>query len=410
MNRFAEQRARGAVALGCAVIASFWLGTARAEEPPLRIGLGIDLSGPSTDNSGPHTVAAVQMAIDDFGGTILGRKIELLVGNDLSKPDLGSAIARQWIAEDKVDTILAASTSATTLAVLNLASRNQIPVEIIGAGSSDLTGKDCTAFSTQWIWDTYSLSKSVVAALTARGMNTWYLVTVDYSFGKAIESDLRTFVAANGGKVVGVSRHPLGATDLSAFILQAQASQAKVIAAGDTTNDLVNLIKGMNEFDVAAGGQTLAALAMSITQIHTLGLAASHDLQITTPFYHDMTDETRAWSKRLMARDGGHLPNMIQSGAYSATLQYLKAVAAAGTTAGPAVMAKLHVLPVDDFEMKDVHIRQDGQVMRPMYLVRVKKPSESKFDYDYYDVEATVPAEQAWRPLAESACPLLTSN
>lgn len=374
----------------------------------VRIGLMADQSGPYADNGGPGSALAIRLAIEDFGGTVLGKKVELLVVDDQNKPDIGSAAARKWIDQDGVDAIIGGSASSIALAVQEIMKERKKPYIIAGTGSSDLTGKACSPMMTQWGFDTYSLPKAAAKALVKQGLDTWYFVTVDYAFGHAWEKDTSAFVTEAGGKVLGSVKHPLGTTDFSSFLLQAQASKAKVIALANAGADFSNTIKQAKEFGITAGGQTIAVLGTTLNVMHGLGLELTQGMQFATPAYWDRNDETRAFAKRYMAAFNNKAPNFIQMSNYSAALHYLKAVQAAGTDEGVAVVAKMKSLPVNDFELKNVTIRADGQVMRPMYLVQVKKPTESKAPYDLYKVLSTVSAEDAWRPLAEGGCTFAT--
>lgn len=379
-------------------------GQAQAEEPPVKIGLMTLFGGGQV--GGKTVVAAAQMAIDDFGGEVLGRKIELLTADDQFKPDNASLIARRWLDQDKVSVIIPNTSTPSTLAVMDLAVPMNVPVLLAGPGSEILTNEKCSPLTANYIWNSYSLPRAVVNGLLGQGVNSWYMISVDNAFGKSMEANLEEFVTKGGGKVLGVSRHPIGMTDFSSLILQAQASGAQAIAYGTTGDDLVNLIKQSREFGIIEGGQKIAGLAVNIQAIHALGLQSAQGLQMVTPFYHDMNDETRAWTKRYMERPDTQVPTLIEAGMYSAVYHYLQAVKAAGTTAGDVVMKKVREIPVNDFEMKDVMIRADGTPMRPMYLVRVKAPSESKEAFDYFTIEETIPPEQAWRPAADSTCPL----
>ena len=378
---------------------------AMAADDPIKLGLLTSFGGSQV--GGKTVLAAARMAVDDFGGTVLGRKIELLVGDEQYKPDVALSVARQWVDQEKVSAFVLNTISASTFALVELAKQNKLPVLLTGPGSEDLTGVSCSEYSTNYIWNVYSLPRAVINGMSSEGAKNWYIITVDNAYGKSLESNAAEFIAVAGGKVLGISRFPLSMQDYSAIILKAQASKADVIALGTTGDNSVSFIKQANEFGLASGGQKLAALSMNIQDVHALGLAQAKGLKMVSPFYHDMNDETRAWNKRYMKYSDNKVPTLIEAGVYSGVTHYLKAVQAAGKVDGPAVMEKIKSLPVNDFEMKDVKRRDDGQMMRPMYLMEVKAPGDSKAPWDYYKVVRNVPAEEAWRPASESRCPLL---
>ena len=392
-----------AITLACALSVPHVLAQSNA---PVKIGVLTYFGGGQI--GGTTIVGAAQMAVDDFGGSVNGRKIQVMQGDDQRKPDVALTIAREWIEREKVSAILSNAISPITLGLVDLVKTAKIPLLIAGPGSEDLTGTSCSAYSTQFVWDAYSLPRAVINGFASQGAKNFYVITTDNAFGKSLESNVREFVTAAGGKVVGVSRHPLGMQDYSALILNAQASKADVIALGTTGEDMVNIIKQSNEFGVSQGGQKLALLTASINDIHTLGLKTSQGLRMVSPFYHDRNDETRAWSKRYMERLKTTVPpSHLEAGTYTAVTQYLKLVKDTGTTDGEKVMARFKTSPVTDFELKNVPRRDDGQMMRPMYLVSIKTPAESKAAWDYYKIEQVVAPEQAWRPAAQSKCTLL---
>ncbi len=376
-----------------------------AEAQPVKIAIMGDMSGPYADNGGPGSVLAATMAIEDFGKTVLGRPIELVTGDDQNKPDVGVAMARKWLAEDKVDAILTFTISPTALAVQPLMTEAKKPHLIAGSGSADLTGKACSPMAINFVYDTYVMPKAISRALVGAGKDTWYFITVDYAFGAAMEAAATQFVKEAGGKVLGTAKHPLGTTDFSTQLLQAQASGAKVITLANAGADFSNAVKQAGEFNITSRGQVLASTGTTINTIVAVGLQAAQGMQFTVPFYWDMNDETRAWSRRFMARFGNKAPTFLQSGAYSATWHYLNAMKAAGTTDGEKVMAQMKATPINDFQMKNIPIRADGHVMRPMYLVQVKTPAESKEPYDVYKITATVAPDAIWRTPAEAGCP-----
>ncbi len=378
---------------------------ALAADDTLKLGLLTSFGGSQV--GGKTVVAAARMAVDDFGGSVLGKKIELLIGDEQYKPDVALSVARQWVDQEKVSALVLNTISASTFALVELAKQNKLPVMLTGPGSEDLTGVSCSDFSTNYIWNVYSLPRAVINGMSSEGAKSWYIITVDNAYGKSLETNASEFIAAAGGKVLGVSRFPLSMQDYSAIILKAQSSKADVIALGTTGDNSVSLIKQANEFGIAAGGQKLAALSMNIQDVHALGLAQAKGMKMVSPFYHDMNDETRAWNKRFMKYSDNKVPTLIEAGVYSGVTHYLNAVKAAGTTDGQVVMEKIKSMPVNDFQMKDVKRRADGQMMRPMYLLEVKAPGESKAPWDYYKVARDVPAEEAWRPASQSRCPLL---
>lgn len=376
----------------------------------VRIGLMNDQSGPYADNCGPGSVEAARMAIEDFGGEVDGKKIDLVIADDQNKPDIGASIAQKWVSEDGVDAIVGCSASSIALAVQKMMTEKKKPYLLAGTASSSLTNDACSPMSTQWVLDTYSLAKGVINSMMAKGMDSFYFITVDYTFGKQWQADAEKFIQAAGGKVLGSVLHPLNTNDFSSYLLQAQASGAKVIVLANSGSDFANAIKQAQEFGIQSGGQQVIALGLQINQVHGIGLEAAQGMSIVTPTYWDLNDETRAFADRFKKRFRDRVPNESMTGTYSALTHYLKAVKEAGTDEGEAVVAKMHEMPVDDFEMKGVKIRADGQVMRPMYAVTVKSADQVKQPYDYYDVTATIPAEDVWRPAAESACPLLKSQ
>ena len=385
--------------------ATLLAGVPAAIAQPIKIGVMGDQSGPYADNGGPGSVVAATMAIEDFGKQVLGRPIELLIGDDQNKPDVGLAMARKWLSEDKVDAILTYTISPIALGVQPLMTEAKKPHLIAGTGSADLTGKACSPMAINFVYDTYALPKAVARSLVAAGKDTWYFITVDYAFGAAMEAAATQFVREAGGKVLGTAKHPLGATDYAVQLLQAQASGAKVIALANAGADFTNAVKQAGEFNITARGQILASTGTTINTIVAVGLPAAHGMQFTVPFYWDANDETRAWSRRFMARNKGRAPTFLQAGAYSAMWHYLTAIKATGSVDGEKVMAQMKATPINDFEMKNVQIRADGHTLRPMYLVEVKNPGDSKEPYDVYNIKATVPAEQVWRTPAEAACP-----
>lgn len=373
----------------------------------IKIGIMNDQSGPYADNCGPGSVAAAKLAIEDAGGAVDGKKIELVVADDQNKPDVGVAAAMKWVDKEGVDTIVGCSASSIALAVSDIMKERKKPYMLAGTASSAFTNDKCSPMTTQWVLDTYSLPKATANSLVGEGLKTWFFVTVDYAFGKAWQADTTKFVEAAGGKVVGSVLHPLNSSDFSSFLLQAQASGAKVVAFANSGSDFANGIKQAQEFGLADGGQSLVPLGLMLNQTHGIGLQILKNVKLSTPFYWDANDETRAFAKRYMAAFNNRAPNEAQAGTYSAIKHYLEAIKAAGSDDGDAVMAKMKEMPINDFEMKNVKIRDDGQVMRPLYSARIKTPEQSKGAYDYYEITGTIAAEDAWRPASESACAAL---
>jgi branched-chain amino acid transport system substrate-binding protein len=365
-----------------------------------------DMSGVYADLTGPGGVAAVRMAIEDFGGKAMGKPIEVVFADHQNKADVAAAAGRQWFDVDKVDMITGLGNSAVALAIQQLArEKNRINI-VSGAASTDLTGKSCSPNGIHWTYDTYALAKGTGTATVKSGGDSWFFLTADYAFGHSLEANTSNIVKAAGGKVLGGVRHPLNTPDFSSFLVQAQASGAKVIGLANAGGDTINSIKQAGEFGIGKT-QKLAGLLVMITDVHGVGLKAAQGLLFTEAFYWDQNDETRAWSKRFMERHK-NAPTMIQAGMYGATMHYLKAVQAAGTDEPKAVMAKMKEAPVNDFMTKNGKIRPDGRLVRDMYLLQVKTPEESKGAWDYMKVVATIPGEEAFRPMSEGGCPLVT--
>lgn len=375
----------------------------------VKIGIMNDQNGPYADNCGLGSIAAARLAIDDFGGAINGKKIEIVTADDQNKPDIGVAIALRWLDNEAVDAIAGCSASSIALAVQDIMKTRKKPYLLAGTAGSFFTNDKCSPMTTQWMVDTYAQPKATVKALLAQGVDTWFFLTVDYAFGKGWQADATNFIKAGGGTVVGSVLHPLNASDLSSFLLTAQASGAKAIALANSGADFANSIKQAQEFGLTKK-QMLVPLGLMISQTQGIGLRDLQNVRLTTPFYWDMTPETRAFAKRFSAAANGQILNEAKAATYSAVTHYLKAVAATGTDEGDAVMRQMKDTPVNDFEMKNVSIRADGQVMRPLYVARIKTPAESKYTYDYYEITGTIAPEDAWRPASESACDLLKSQ
>jgi len=396
--------ARAAFAAG--LLAGFAIAPALAQQTPLKIGVLSDFSSVYSDIGGQGNVEATKMAIEDFGGQMFGKPIDMVSADVLNKPDVASTIARKWWETESVDMIIDLPTSATALAVMELSKQYEKIMIVTDAASSDITGKSCSPYTAHWTYDTYSNAHTVGSAIVKNGGDTWFFLTADYVFGHSIERDTGDVVKAAGGKVLGSVKHPLNTADFSSFLLQAQASKAKIIGLANGGGDTINAIKQAGEFGIVAGGQNLAAIVMFISDVHSLGLKLAQGLIITEAYYWDLNDKTRAFGKRFMERMK-RMPTMNQAATYSAALHYLKAVQAAGTKDTKTVMAKMRELPVKDAFTDNGILREDGRMVHSMFLFQVKKPEESKGPWDYYKLLAEVPADQAFRPLKDGGCPLV---
>jgi len=381
---------------------------AQAPEKVVRVGVLNDQSGPYADMGGPGSVVAAHLAVEDSGLLSKGWKIEVVSADHQNKADIGSNIARQWFDTERVDVITDVTNSAVALAVNQLAFEKNKAMLASGPATSDLTGKACTPNTVHWTHDTWAFANGTGKAIVKTGGDTWFFLTADYAFGLAIERDTEVVVLANGGKVLGRVRHPLNTADFSSFLLQAQSSKAKVIGLANSGNDTTNSIKQAAEFGIVAGGQNLAGLLIYLTDVHSIGLRIAQGLLLESPFYWDMNEETRAFSKRFEQQIRGVKPTMVQAGVYASILHYLKAVEQVGTAAdGAKVVAAMKAMPTNDPLFGKGHIRVDGRKLHPMHLFEVKKPAESKGPWDYYKLRATVPAEEAFRPLNEGGCRLV---
>ena len=394
---------------GLALAASTGAARAQISDDVVKIGVLTDMSSLYADATGKGSLAAVQMAVADYGSKVKGKPVEIISADHQNKPDIGVAIARNWYDNEKVDTIFDVPTSSVALPISALTrEKNKIHINS-GGGTSDLTGAACSPNTVHWTYDTYSLSNVAGKAMVKRGEDTWFFVTADYAFGMALERDAANVVKESGGKVLGDVRHPLNSSDFSSFLLQAQASKAKVIGLANAGGDTTNALKQAAEFGITQSGQKMIALLQEITDTHSLGIKATQGLIVTDAFYWDMNDETRAFSKRFNEKVG-HMPTMIQAGLYSATMHYLKAIEAIGTDDSLKVMAQMRATPVNDFFAKNGKIRIDGRMVHDMYLFEVKKPEESKNEWDLYRLLATVPGDEAFRPLDKGNCPLVKTN
>jgi branched-chain amino acid transport system substrate-binding protein len=398
--------------LACALLLSVAASTALAQTSDNKVKIGIltESSGVYADLAGNGSIVAAQMAVEDFGGKVNGMPIEVVSANHQNKPDIAVNIAKQWIDTEGVDVIADLPNSGVALAVSEVGRQKKKPILIVNPGSSDITGSKCSPYTVHWTYDTWALAHGTANAITKAGGNSWFFITADYAFGKSMEADATGVVQSDGGKVLGSVRHPLDTPDTSSFLLQAQSSGAKVIGLANAGTDFINTVKQAREFQIGQGSQRLAGLLVFLSDVNALGLEDAQGIELTTAFYWDRNDATRAWTKRYAARNGGKYPNMTHAGVYSAVLHYLKAVAAAGTDDGTAVMAKMKELPTSDPLFGDGKIRADGRKIHPMYLYQVKSPQESKYPYDYYKPIATIPADQAFRPISEGSCPLIKAS
>jgi len=403
------QKLATAVLTGFALVARIAAAHAQISDDVVKIGVLSDMSGVYSDSTGKGSLIAVQMAVGDYGGKVAGKPIEVISADHLNKPDVGMNIARKWYDNEKVDSIFDVPTSSVALPISALTrEKNKIHINS-GGGSSDITGVACSPNTVHWTFDTYAAANVAGKAMVARGEDTWFFVTADYAFGQALERDTANVVKANGGKVLGAARHPLNTPDFSSFLLQAQASKAKVIGLANGGSDTTNSLKQAAEFGIAQGGQKIIALLLEIVDAHALGVKAAQGLIVSGGFYWDTDDGTRAFSKRFFEK-AGHMPTMMQAGLYSATMHYLKAIDATGSDDATKVMEKMRATPINDFFAKSGHIRIDGRMVHDMYLYEVKKPNESKGEWDLYNVIATVPGDEAFRPLADGGCPLVKQN
>jgi branched-chain amino acid transport system substrate-binding protein len=376
-----------------------------AQSAPLRIGVLTDMTGLFADSIGPGSVLAARMAAEDAGGTVLGRPIEILSADNLNKADVGSAIARQWYDRDGVGMIVGLDNSAVALAVEQVARDRNGIVTAIAVSTNDFTGKACMPTALSWNYDSYALTHGVARTLVARGLDTWFFLSVDYAFGTALEGSATEAVVAAGGRVLGSVRHPIDAGDFSSFLIAAKASGAKVVALANGGGDMINAVKQASEFGIQQGGQTMVPLLCNISDIHSLSLPVAQGITLMTSFDWNRNEQTRAWSRRFFeARHA--MPSMNHAAVYSVVSHYLRAVAAAATTDNTAVVAKMRAMPVQDVYTQHGEIRADGRLVHDMYLVRVKQPAESRGPWDYEEILQTVPGDQAFRPLAEAGCPI----
>ncbi|WP_322885091.1 ABC transporter substrate-binding protein [Sinorhizobium medicae] len=390
------------------VLASSTAALADASDGKVKIGILNDQSGVYADFGGKSSYEAALMAVEDFGGKVLGVPVEVVTADHQNKPDIASNIARQWYDTEQVDSIMELTTSSVALAVQAI-SKEKKKIDIVtGAATTELTGKQCSPYGFHWAYDTHSLAVGTGGALVKQGGDSWFFLTADYAFGYSLEENTGNYVKENGGTVVGAVRHPLASTDFSSFLLQAQSSGAKVIGLANAGLDTSNAIKQAAEFGIVQGGQRLAALLFTLAEVHGLGLEAAQGLTLTEGFYWNRDEESAKFGKRFMERTG-KMPNMVHAGTYSAVLQYLKAIEKAGTDETEAVAKELHALPVDDIFAKNGTVAPNGRMVHDMYLLEVKKPDESKEPWDYFKVLATIPGKEAFMDPAQSGCELVKS-
>ena len=396
---------RKLIAQACVLAALLGAGPsahAQISDDVVRIGFITDISGFYADVDGLGGVEAIRMAISDFGGTVNGKKIELLYADHQNKADIAASKAREWIDQDHVDMLIGGTNSAAALAMNKVAADKKKPILVVSAGASRFTNEDCTPYTVHYSYDTVALSKVVGTTIVRQGGDTWYFLTADYAFGASLESDASAVVKAAGGRVVGSVRHPANASDFASFLLQAQASKAKILALANSGGDTINAVKAANEFGITRT-MKLAGLLMFISDVHSLGLKTTQGMYLADPWYWDRTEETRAWAKRYFEKMKKE-PTSTQAADYSATLTYLKAVQATGTDDADKVMAQMKSARINDMFAKDGYIRPDGRMIHEMYLMQVKAPGESKYPWDYYRVVASVPGEEAFATKAESKC------
>jgi branched-chain amino acid transport system substrate-binding protein len=396
------------ISMLAAVVAALVSGRAalaQVSDGVVKIGVLTDMNGPSSTHTGQGSVTAAQMAVDDFGGTVLGQPIKVIVGDHQVKPDIGAAIARRWYDVEQVDLIVDVPVSAVGLAVQNIANEKKKLFIAHSTGTADFHGKFCSPYAIQWVFDTRALAVGTAQEVVKRGGDSWFFITDDYAFGHSLERDASAVIVKNGGKVLGSVRPPFATPDLSSFILQAQASKAKIIGIAGGPPNNVNEIKTAGEFGVLKGGQQMAGLLVLISDIHALGLPTAQGLLLTTSFYWDMDDKTREWSKRYFAKMN-RMPTMWQAGVYSSVLNYLNAIKASGTDEPLKVAAKMRENPIEDFFARNGKLREDNLMVHDLMLVQVKKPDESKYPWDYYTILATIPGEEAFGP-PDAACAMV---
>jgi branched-chain amino acid transport system substrate-binding protein len=410
---FPPSRRRILAGIATIALSASGFAVARADDAvPLRIGVLTDMSSLYADITGPGSVAAAKMAVEDFlaGPHKMKRQIEVVSGDHMNKADLGANLAREWIERNNVEAIVDVPNSSVALAVRNIVQQANKVILVSGASSSDLTGKACSPNLVHWSYDTYALSNGTARAVVASGGKSWYTLTADYAFGHAMEAEVKSVVQKSGGTVVGGVRTPINSQDFSSFLLQAQASKAQIVGLINAGGDTINSIKQSVEFGIPQGGQRVVATVLYLSDVHSLGLKVAQGLQFTESFYWDLNDGTRAWAKRFAPRNNNRYPTAMQAGVYAATLHYLKSVDALGASSdGKAVVQEMKKLPTDDPLFGKGSVRSDGRKLHNMYLFEVKKPDESKYPWDYYKLIQTIPPSEAWRPLEEGGCDFLKS-
>ena len=395
----------GAFALAPVAMAQQKSAAGKISDGVVKIGVLTDMSGLYSDLGGQGSVVAAQMAIEDFGKTVLGAKIELVSADHQNNAETGANRVREWFDRQQVDMVTDALNSAVGIATSKVANEKKKLILNVGAASTRLTNEDCNPYTIHYAYDTYALANGTGKAIVKQGGDTWFFLTADYAFGHSLESDTSNVVKANGGKILGSVRHPLNAADFSSFLLQAQSSKAKIIGLANAGGDTINSIKAANEFGITKN-QSLAGLLVFITDVHSLGLNTAQGMLLTDGFYWDMDDKTRAFSKRFFEKMKKE-PSMVHAGVYSATMNYLKAVKLAGTDDAAAVVAAMKKMDPSDFFLRHGKLRDDNRMIHDMYLMQVKKPSESKYPWDYYTLKATIPAAEAFQPMAASRCPMV---
>lgn len=396
-------------AASCMTLALTAAARADISDNVVRVGVLNDISGVFQDTNGMGSVEAARMAAEDFNGGGKNIKVEIVYADHQNKADVGSAIARKWLDVDKVDAIVDVPNSSVGLAINNIARNTKMTFLASSTATSDLTGKDCSPNTIQWVNDTWATGNTTAAAMMQRGGADWYFITVNYALGQGIEAEATNYINKNGGKVLGSSKHPLGTSDFASLLLQAQNSKAKVVGLANAGADTINAVKQAGEFGMKEGGQSLVAFLIFINDVHGMGLNVAQGLLLTESFYWDMNDDTRAFAKRFAARPGmnGKMPSGNQAGVYASTMAYLNAVAAKGSDDAKDAVPQMKTFKGKDKLFGDVTIRADGRVIHPVYLFEIKKPAESKYPYDYYKLLTTIPAEKAFRPIADGGCPMV---
>ncbi|MEX0605540.1 MAG: ABC transporter substrate-binding protein [Marinobacter sp.] len=397
--------------LTSAIASTMLVGGAQAaiSDETVKIGYLADMSGTYRDLAGPNGEVALKMAIEDFGGTVNGAKIEVVSSDDRNSPDVASSTVRRWVENEQVDMVAGLVASSVSIAVSNILKENDRLGIVSGSAASSITNEHCTPNHIHYVYDTYPLANGTASAVVKEGGDEWFILTADYAFGHALEADVTAVVEANGGKILQAVRHPFPTSDFSSFILQAQSSGANVVALANAGADTTNAITTAGEFGLTQSGQTLAALLLFLTDVHALGVESAQGIQLTTGWYWDMNDETREWSDRFMEETGVR-PTMVHAGIYSSTMQYLNAVKATESDDAQTVRKQMMDTPINDMFAKNGIIREDGRMVHDMYLAEVKTPEESTGEWDLYDIVRTIPADEAYRPLSESKCSLVTKN